>query len=68
MIHAYIFMTKNNKDRDDHGPTFQEHMNRINQSAGTTITIYHSFHDEVKHYQTHVWQCDVITIESFAEY
>lgn len=33
-------------------------MNRINKSAGTTITIYHTFHDEVRHYQTHVWKCD----------
>lgn len=33
-------------------------MDRINKSAGTTITIYHTFHDEVRHYQTHVWKCD----------
>lgn len=33
-------------------------MNRINKVAGTTITIYHTFHDEVRYYKTHVWKCD----------
>lgn len=33
-------------------------MNRINKIAGTTITIYHTFHDEVRYYKTHVWRCD----------
>lgn len=39
MIHAYLFMTHNNKDRNDHGPEFHKHMNRINQAAGTNITV-----------------------------
>jgi len=30
-----------------HGPEFQSHMNRINSLAGTSITIFHSFHAEV---------------------
>ena len=38
MIHAYLFLTKNNRDRDGHGPEFQYHMNRINQESGTKIT------------------------------
>ncbi|XP_034937190.1 LOW QUALITY PROTEIN: sprT-like domain-containing protein Spartan [Chelonus insularis] len=58
MIHAYLFVTNNNRDRDGHGPEFCKHMNRINQSAGTKITIYHSFHDEVRLYQQHWWKCD----------
>ncbi|KAF9399008.1 hypothetical protein BGX21_006930 [Mortierella sp. AD011] len=37
---------------------FQYHMNRINEAAGTSISIYHTFHDEVQHYQTHVWKCN----------
>lgn len=49
MIHAYLYLTRNFKDRDSHGDEFKSHMNRINQQAGTSITIYHSFHDEVKH-------------------
>ncbi|KAK7788485.1 hypothetical protein R5R35_010377 [Gryllus longicercus] len=58
MIHAFLFVTKNNKDRDGHGPEFQSHMNRINKSAGTNITIYHSFHAEVNLYKTHWWRCN----------
>eukprot|EP01059_Diplonema_ambulator_P024399 TRINITY_DN40353_c0_g1_i1.p1 TRINITY_DN40353_c0_g1~~TRINITY_DN40353_c0_g1_i1.p1 ORF type:complete len:254 (+),score=46.57 TRINITY_DN40353_c0_g1_i1:51-764(+) len=56
-IHAYLFVTKNNADRDDHGPAFQALMNRINASLGTSITIYHSFTNEVDYYRTHWWQC-----------
>ena len=29
MIHAYLFVTQNNRDRDGHGPEFQAHMRRI---------------------------------------
>ncbi|KAI9146585.1 SprT-like family-domain-containing protein [Paraphysoderma sedebokerense] len=58
MIHAFLFVTDGNDDHDGHGPNFQMHMARINQKAGTTITIYHNFHDEVDHYRTHIWKCD----------
>lgn len=58
LIHAFLFVTKNNTDRDGHGPTFQHHMNRINKEAGTNITIYHTFHDEVNHHRKHVWKCN----------
>ncbi|XP_031847052.1 DNA-dependent metalloprotease SPRTN [Nomia melanderi] len=58
MIHGYLFLTNNNRDRDGHGPEFCKHMDRINKTAGTKITIYHSFHDEVKLYQQHWWRCD----------
>ncbi|KAF9966125.1 hypothetical protein BGZ70_003220 [Mortierella alpina] len=58
MIHAYLFVTKAIQDHDGHGPDFQYHMNRINAAAQTTISIYHTFHDEVAHYQTHVWKCN----------
>ncbi|KAF6029338.1 hypothetical protein EB796_012343 [Bugula neritina] len=58
MIHAYLFVTQNNRDRDGHGPEFQKHMHRINSEAKINITIYHSFRDEVRHYQTHVWKCN----------
>lgn len=57
MIHAYLFVTHNNRDRDGHGPEFHKHMNRINKEAGTNITVYHSFHDEVKLYKQHWWRC-----------
>lgn len=38
MIHAYLFVTNNNRDRDGHGPEFHKHMNRINQEAGKIKT------------------------------
>ncbi|KAJ9583965.1 hypothetical protein L9F63_021688, partial [Diploptera punctata] len=58
MIHAYLFVTHNNRDRDGHGPEFHKHMYRINKEAGTNITVYHSFHDEVKLYKQHWWRCN----------
>uniref|UniRef100_H2YD65 DNA-dependent metalloprotease SPRTN n=1 Tax=Ciona savignyi TaxID=51511 RepID=H2YD65_CIOSA len=57
MIHAYLFVTANNRDRDGHGPEFCKHMNRINAETGTNITIYHSFHDEVDELRQHWWRC-----------
>ncbi|KAF7992157.1 hypothetical protein HCN44_001482 [Aphidius gifuensis] len=58
MIHGYLFLTSNNRDRDGHGPEFCKHMKRINDSAGTAISIYHTFHDEVKLYKQHWWRCN----------
>lgn len=58
MIHALLFVTQNNRDRDGHGPEFCKHMNRINNATGTKISIYHSFHDEVDVYRQHWWKCD----------
>jgi len=57
MIHAFLFVTSNDRDRDAHGPRFLAHMRRINAAAGTSISVHHSFLDEVDHYRTHVWQC-----------
>ncbi|KAM3175076.1 hypothetical protein ACTXT7_009260 [Hymenolepis weldensis] len=58
MIHAYLFVTRNFRDHSDHGPKFKYHMKRINNCAGTNITILHSFHDEVDNYRQHWWQCN----------
>ncbi|XP_048223412.1 LOW QUALITY PROTEIN: DNA-dependent metalloprotease SPRTN [Perognathus longimembris pacificus] len=58
MIHAYLFVTDNDKDREGHGPEFCKHMRRINDLTGANITIYHSFHDEVEEYRRHWWRCD----------
>ncbi|XP_042541982.1 DNA-dependent metalloprotease SPRTN isoform X2 [Dipodomys spectabilis] len=58
MIHAYLFVTDNDKDREGHGPEFCKHMRRINNLTGANITIYHSFHDEVEEYRRHWWRCD----------
>ncbi|TMS12258.1 SprT-like domain-containing protein Spartan [Larimichthys crocea] len=58
MIHALLFVTQNNRDRDGHGPEFCKHMNRINSATGTKISIYHSFRDEVDVYRQHWWKCN----------
>ncbi|VDM54873.1 unnamed protein product [Angiostrongylus costaricensis] len=58
MIHAFLFVTRRNRDRDGHGPDFQYHMWRINHMANIKITIYHSFHDEVAVYKQHIWRCN----------
>lgn len=58
MIHALLFVTQNNRDRDGHGPEFCKHMDRINMASGTNITVYHSFHDEVDVYRQHWWRCN----------
>lgn len=44
MIHAYLFVTENNTDRDGHGPNFHKHMYRINAEAGTKITVSSFLH------------------------
>ncbi|NWR58623.1 SPRTN protein, partial [Bucorvus abyssinicus] len=58
MIHALLFVTNNDKDRESHGPEFRKHMHRINRLTGANVTIYHSFHDEVDSYRQHWWRCN----------
>ncbi|XP_010008386.1 PREDICTED: sprT-like domain-containing protein Spartan, partial [Nestor notabilis] len=58
MIHALLFVTNNDKDRESHGPEFCKHMRRINRLTGANVTIYHDFHDEVDLYRQHWWRCN----------
>lgn len=58
MIHAYLFVTNNDKDREGHGPEFCKHMNRINHLTGANISVYHTFYDEVDEYRRHWWRCN----------
>jgi len=58
MIHALLFVTREDDNHESHGQKFHEHMHRINRMSGADITVYHSFHGEVHHYQQHVWRCD----------
>ncbi|XP_029890448.1 DNA-dependent metalloprotease SPRTN [Aquila chrysaetos chrysaetos] len=58
MIHALLFVTNNDKDRESHGPEFRKHMRRINRLTGANVTIYHTFHDEVDLYRQHWWRCN----------
>ncbi|KAI8991153.1 SprT-like family-domain-containing protein [Mycotypha africana] len=60
MIHALLFVTSRNTDRDGHGLPFLTEADRINKIGNVKITVYHNFHDEVEHYQKHVWRCNGI--------
>lgn len=60
MIHAYLFVLNIREGNGGHGPNFKRIMLSINQTAGTNITVYHTFHDEVSLYKTHVWRCNGI--------
>jgi hypothetical protein len=62
-IHAYFFITTSWKhsrgdDGTGHGVGFQLLADAINNHGIYEITIYHTFHDEVESYRTHVWKCD----------
>jgi predicted SprT family Zn-dependent metalloprotease len=58
MIHAWNFVRGILEENGGHGKNFLSKMNEINQLAGTNITVYHTFHDEVELYKKHWWQCD----------
>lgn len=60
MIHAYLFIRGIREANGGHGPNFHKIMNDINKVAGTKITVYHTFHDEVDAYKVHVWRCNGI--------
>ncbi|CAE7011665.1 SprT multi-domain protein [Pyrenophora teres f. teres] len=62
-IHAYFFITTSwshsrGADGTGHGPGFQLLADALNNHANYAVTIYHTFHDEVESYRTHVWQCN----------
>lgn len=58
MIHAWNFIRGIREENGGHGKNFLSKMNEINRMAGTNITVYHTFHDEVELYKTHWWRCD----------
>ncbi|KAF4306231.1 putative zinc finger rad18 domain-containing protein [Botryosphaeria dothidea] len=62
-IHAYFFVTSSwrhsrDDDQSGHGAGFQMLASAINAHGGHDVTIYHTFHDEVDSYRTHIWLCD----------
>jgi hypothetical protein len=62
-IHAYFFITTSwrhsrGDDGTGHGVGFQLLADAVNNHGNYEVTIYHTFHDEVESYRTHVWQCD----------
>jgi SprT-like domain-contaning protein Spartan len=62
MIHAFLFITKSNHERnegkDGHGGDFIVKMNEINSRTGLRLSVYHSFHDEVDSCREHIWLCN----------
>ncbi|XP_028900773.1 DNA-dependent metalloprotease SPRTN isoform X2 [Zeugodacus cucurbitae] len=58
MIHAYCFVLNIREGNGGHGPNFKKIMYAINKVAGTNITVYHTFHDEVDAYKQHWWRCN----------
>lgn len=58
MIHGFLFVTHQDDNHESHGNKFHYHMNRINNMTGAKITVYHTFNDEVRNYQIHVWRCN----------
>jgi predicted SprT family Zn-dependent metalloprotease len=62
LIHAYLFLTKPKYARNDgvdgHGPAFIRKMTEINDITSLHLSVYHSFSDEVRNCQEHVWICD----------
>lgn len=62
-IHAYFFITTSwrhsrGDDGTGHGSGFLLLAGAINDHGGYNISVYHTFHDEVDSYRTHIWQCD----------
>lgn len=62
-IHAYFFITTSwrhsrGDDGTGHGAGFLLLADAINNHGDYSITVYHTFHDEVDSYRTHVWLCD----------
>jgi hypothetical protein len=62
-IHAYFFITTSwahsrGDDGTGHGAGFLLLADAINNHGSYEVTVYHTFHDEVDSYRTHVWLCD----------
>lgn len=58
MIHAWNFIRGISEENGGHGQNFLQKMHEINRVAGTKISVYHTFNDEVDLYKTHWWRCD----------
>lgn len=63
MIHAWNFIRGISEENGGHGRNFLGKMHEINKLAGTNISVYHTFHDEVNLYKKHWWRCDGVCKE-----
>ncbi|KAK5136597.1 hypothetical protein LTR08_002611 [Meristemomyces frigidus] len=62
-IHSYLFITTSwrharGDDGTGHGAGFLLLADAINNHGGYEVNVFHTFHDEVDSYRTHIWQCD----------
>ena len=62
-IHAYFFITTSwrhsrGDDGTGHGAGFLLLADAINDHGGYEVSVFHTFHDEVDSYRTHIWQCN----------
>ena len=62
-IHAYFFVTTSwrhsrGEDGTGHGEGFLLLSDAVNNHGGYGVSVFHTFHDEVDSYRTHVWECD----------
>jgi hypothetical protein len=62
-IHAYFFVTTSwrhsrGEDGTGHGEGFLLLSDAVNNHGGYSVSVFHTFHDEVDSYRTHVWECD----------
>jgi len=61
-IHAYFFVTTSwrhsrGEDGTGHGEGFLMLADTVNNHGGYGVSVFHTFHDEVDSYRTHVWEC-----------
>jgi len=61
-IHAYFFVTTSwrhsrGEDGTGHGEGFLVLADAVNNHGGYGVSVFHTFHDEVDSYRTHVWEC-----------
>jgi hypothetical protein len=62
-IHAYFFVTTSwrhirGEDGTGHGEGFLMLADAVNNHGGYGVSVFHTFHEEVDSYRTHVWECD----------
>lgn len=62
-IHAYFFVTTSwrhsrGEDGTGHGEGFLLLADAVNNHGSYSVSVFHTFHDEVDSYRTHVWECN----------
>jgi len=57
MIHAWEFVAARGGSHDAHGAEFLRIARALNEALGCSVTVFHTFNNEVALYQRHWWQC-----------